>query len=94
MHTDGNAAIIAAIVGTVCVVLAVASWRALVRTGNRGIYYVIGAFGLMATKNLVKAVSLGTTGESTTTELLFSLSDLAAVLLFAWPLLRSMGVPR
>jgi Fe2+ transport system protein B len=89
---DGAPAIIAGIVATVCAVLAFASWRALVRTGNRGIYYVVAAFALLALKNLVKAFTLGTTGETETTELVFSLADLGAVVLFAWPLLRNVGV--
>jgi hypothetical protein len=94
VQTDGGASAIAAIVGTVCVLLAIASWRALVRTGNPRIYYVVAAFSVMALKNVAKAFTLGTTGETPPVELLFSLADLAAVLLFAWPLLRSVGVPR
>jgi hypothetical protein len=83
---------IAAIVATLCALLAVASWRALVRTGNRGIYWVVAAFCVMALKNFVKAFTLGTTGETPGEELVFSLLDLATVSLFAWPLLRRMGV--
>ncbi len=91
---DSVPAIIAGIVATVCALLAFASWRALVRTGNRGIYYVVAAFSILALKNLVKAFTLGTTGETEATELVFSLLDLTAVALFAWPLLRNVGVPR
>ncbi|GEM_PF-4606921 len=94
MALDAAPAVIAGIVGTVCTLLAFASWRALVRTGNRGIYWVMAAFTLLALKSFVKAFTLGTSGETETTELLFSLADLGAVGLFAWPLLRNVGVPR
>lgn len=87
-------AVIAGIVATVCAILAVASWRALVRTGNRGIYAVVAAFVVLALKNYVKAFTLGTGSETGAAELAFSLADLLAVSLFAWPLLRSVGVPR
>lgn len=82
---------IAAIVGTLCALLALASWRALVRTGNRGIYWVVAAFLVMSAKNFAKALTLGTTGETPTEELLFSMADLATAGLFAWPLLVRMG---
>jgi hypothetical protein len=90
----GYAALIAAVVATVCAILALASWRALVRTGNRGIYWVVAAFSVLALKGLVKSLTLSTGGESAEFELVFSLSDLLAVGLFAWPLLARRGIPR
>ena len=85
-------ALIAAVVGTVCLLLALASWRAMLRTGNRGIYFVIAAFLVMATKGFAKSFTLSAGAETPDAELVFSLFDLAAVGLFAWPLLRRLGV--
>lgn len=83
--------VIAAAVGTLCVLLALAAWRALLRTGNRGIYWVMAAFLVMALKSFVKALTLGTTGETPLEELIFSLMDLVTAGLFAWPLIVRMG---
>jgi hypothetical protein len=85
------AALSAGIVALLCGAIAVASWRAVVRTGNRRIQLVVAAFAILAAKNLVKALRLAS-GEpdSPTLELVFSLTDLAAVALIAWPLI----VPR
>jgi hypothetical protein len=91
----GIPAVIAAVVATVCAVLAFASWRAVVRTGNRAIQFVVLAFSVMAAKNLAKAVSLGSgTPESPELELVFTLFDVTAVSLFAWPILRTGSVTR
>ena len=81
------AAAIAGLAALLCGAIAVASWRAVVRTGNRRILLVVAAFAILALKNLVKALRLAS-GEpdSPTLELLFSLTDLAAVALIAWPL--------
>lgn len=84
-------ALIAAVVGTVCAVLALASWRALVRTGNRGIYFIVAAFGVLALKGFIKSLTLSTGGETAAVELAFSFMDLATVTFFAWPLLRRVG---
>lgn len=85
------AALSAGAVAILCGAIAVASWRAVVRTGNRRIQLVVAAFALLAAKNLAKAIRLAS-GEPDTPvyELAFSLADLAAVALIAWPLL----VPR
>jgi hypothetical protein len=82
------AAVSAGIAAVLCGAIAVASWRAVVRTGNRRIQLVVAAFAILGVKNLVKALRLAS-GEpdSGTLELLFSLTDLAAVALIAWPLL-------
>jgi Fe2+ transport system protein B len=91
----GVPAVIAGIVATVCAVLAVASRRALVRTGNRAIHFVVLAFAVMSAKNLAKAISLGSGArESPEIELLFTLLDLSAVGLFAWPILTGGSVAR
>jgi len=84
--------VIAAVVGTICLLLALASWRALLRTGNRGIYWVVAAFATLSFKNFVKAFTLSAGSETDALELIFSLLDLVAVSLFAWPLLRRFGV--
>jgi hypothetical protein len=86
------AAISAGIVAVLCGAIAAASWRALVRTGNPRIRLVILAFSLLAAKNLVKSVRLASGApESGGLELAFSLVDLAAVALIAWPLLMRGG---
>lgn len=82
-------AVFSAIVATVCAVLALASWRALVRTGNGSIGFVVAAFALMGVKALAKALSLGLFGsEGAELELVFTLVDVTVVGLFAWPILR------
>jgi hypothetical protein len=83
------AAISAGAVAVLCGVVAVASWRAVVRTGNPRIRLVVLAFSLLAAKNLVKSVRLASgSPEGAALELAFSLADLLAVALIAWPLLR------
>jgi hypothetical protein len=86
------AALIAGIVALLCGAIAVASWRAVVRTGNRRIQFVVAAFAILAAKNLVKSLRLAA-GEpdSAALELVFSLVDLFAVALIAWPLLVPRG---
>jgi len=82
-------ALIAAVVGTLCFLLAAASWRAMLKTGNRAIYYVMAAFAILGLKAYAKSYNLATVGqESPALELVFSLMDLSAVALFAWPILR------
>ena len=86
------AAISAGIVAVVCGAIAVASWRAVLRTGNRRIHLVVIAFSLLAAKNLLKSVRLASgTAEGAGLELAFSLIDLAAVCLIAWPLVIRRG---
>jgi hypothetical protein len=83
-------AVNAAIVATIAAVVAIASWRAMVRTGNRHIGFVAGAFALLSLKGIVKAYVLaGGNGEPPELEFAFSLVDLAVVGLVAWPLLLS-----
>ncbi len=72
----------------VCAVVALAAWRGVLRTGNRRIYFVVAAFALLAAKNLLKAVDLASGFDGgPTEELAFSVADLTAVGLIAWPLL-------
>lgn len=82
------AAASAGVVAVLCGAIAFASWRAVVRTGNPRIQFVVAAFALLAAKNLVKAIVLAEgRDESPLMELIFSLGDLVAVALIAWPLL-------
>jgi hypothetical protein len=91
----GIPAVIAGVVGTVCVILALACWRAMLRTGNRHIYFVMAAFTVLAVKAFAKAFMLASIGqEGPQVELAFSLFDLTAVGLFAWPILRRGGAGR
>lgn len=86
------AALSAGIVAVLCGAIALASWRALLRTGNGRIRLVVLAFTLLAAKNLLKSVRLASGApESGGLELAFSLVDLAAVALIAWPLLMRRG---
>ncbi|MEA3137568.1 MAG: hypothetical protein QOC71_1849 [Thermoplasmata archaeon] len=81
------AALIAGVVALLCGAIAVASWRAVVRTGNRRIQLVVAAFAILAAKNLVKSLRLAAhQPDSPALELVFSLVDLLAVALIAWPL--------
>ena len=81
------AAAIAGVVAVLCGAIAFASWRAVVRTGNPRIQLVVAAFALLAAKNLVKSLVLASGRDETAAmELAFSLGDLAAVGLIAWPL--------
>ena len=82
------------VVAVLCGAVAVAAWRAVVRTGNPRIRLVVAAFSLLAAKNLVKSVRLASGArESAGLELAFSLVDLAAVGLIAWPLLLRRRAP-
>ncbi len=82
------AAASAGVVAVLCGVVAFASWRAVVRTGNPRIQFVVLAFLLLSGKNLAKSIHLASgTPEDGVLELVFSLVDLAAVALIAWPLL-------
>ena len=82
----------AGLVALLCAVISAASWRAMQRTGNRAIGYVVAAFILLSLKNLVKALTLAAVGgETGWHELGFSLTDLVAVALIAWPLLLRRG---
>ncbi len=87
------AALSAGVVALLCSAIAIASWRAVVRTGNRRIQLVVAAFAILAAKNLVKALLLSSgRPESPELELTFSLVDLLAVALIAWPLLAPRRV--
>ncbi|HUR62355.1 MAG TPA: hypothetical protein VM286_08355 [Candidatus Thermoplasmatota archaeon] len=82
------AAVSVGLVALLCGAIAVAAWRALLRTGNTRIRNVVLAFALLAAKNLIKALHLASgSPESAALELAFSLVDLGAVALIAWPLL-------
>ena len=86
------AAVNAGLVAVLCGIIAGAAWRALLRTGNRAIGYVTVAFVLLSLKNLVKALRLAAgTPESSALEFTFSLFDLVAVALIAWPLVLHRG---
>lgn len=83
----GAAALNAGLVAVLCGIIAGATWRALLRTGNRAIGFVTIAFVLLSVKNLVKALVLASdVGEGPVLEFAFSLTDLVAVALIAWPL--------
>lgn len=85
-----SAGVVAVLSGSI----AVASWRAVVRTGNRRIQLVTVAFAILSAKNLVKSVNLAGGGEeSPLLELVFSLCDLTAVGLIALPLILPRGAP-
>ena len=89
------AAASAGVVAVLCGAIAIASWRAVVRTGNPRIQFVVAAFALLAAKNLVKCIVLASgRDESSAMELAFSLGDLLAVALIAWPLLARRGADR
>lgn len=80
-------AVVVGIVALLCAVVASGCWTAVVRTGNRRIHFVTIAFLLLALKNLVKAIDLAAGYQGgPSEELVFSLADLAAVALIAWPL--------
>ncbi|MEA3189879.1 MAG: hypothetical protein QOD77_461 [Thermoplasmata archaeon] len=82
------AALLIGAVAVLCGIVAVGCWRAVLRTGNRRIQLVAWAFALLAAKNLVKAAVMASGGEDGALELAFSLADLAAVGLIAYPILR------
>lgn len=71
-----------------CAGLSAASWRALVRTGNRMILWLVLGFALLGLKNAVKSYrAVADLPDSFFVEIAFSLADLAAVALMAWPVL-------
>jgi hypothetical protein len=84
-------AVNALLVAALAALVAAGAWRALLRTGNATIGYVVAGFLVLAGKNLLKAFLWGSVGEEAK-EVAFSLLDLAAVLLIAYPLvLRRRG---
>jgi hypothetical protein len=84
---NSPAAVAAGMVAIACLGVAAAAWRATLRTGNRNIVFVVAAFLVLGLKNLAKAAELLGGVESGLVELGFSLTDLLAVGLIAWPLL-------
>lgn len=74
-------------VATVSLLVAAGAWRALLRTGNGAIGYVVAAFLVLAGKNVAKALLWEGTGEAPAVEVAFSLLDLLVVGLIAYPLL-------
>lgn len=83
----GVVGIAAALAALTCGALSAASWRALVRTGNRSLGFFVAAFALLAAKNLVKSyVSLAELPHGPMLEGAFSIADLLTVVLVAWPL--------
>lgn len=79
--------VVAGLVSMVSLVVAGGAWRGLVRTGNKTMGFVLGAFVLIAVKNLAKATFLIGGFENTQTrEMIFSFMDLGAVILIAWPM--------
>lgn len=89
------AAASAGTVAVLCGVIAFASWRAVVRTGNKRIQFVVLAFLLLSAKNVFKAVHFASGApEDAALELVFSLVDLATVVLIAWPLVGGLGGQR
>jgi hypothetical protein len=75
-------------VAVLCGIVAVGCWRAMLRTGNPRIQFVALAFALLAAKNVAKTVTAAASLENDALELAFSLVDLAAVGLVAYPILR------
>jgi hypothetical protein len=87
--SPATAAASATIVAILSAVISLAAYRVLLRNGNRTLWYVIVAFGIIALKNLAKAgVLIGLGAEDTWMELAFSLADLAAVALIAAPIVK------
>lgn len=82
--------VVVAFVASIALVLAIIAYRARLRTDNQSLWFLVGAFGLMAIKGVLVAVALPThlIGHENL-ELVSALFDLAVVGLIAWPLLRS-----
>lgn len=91
MGPSAWASAVSAGVAVVCTLIALASLRATRHTGNGSILFVGAAFGLLALKGAVKAWVLSQGTDSFAWEIGFSLVDLAAVSLIAWPLVRTWG---
>lgn len=81
-------AITAGLVALTCIAVSIASRRALVRTGNGAIAYFVWAFALLGIKNAVKSYRAwsGLT-DTYAIESAFSIVDLVAVALIAWPII-------
>ena len=72
-----------------------AAWRALVRSGNPNVRFVVAAFLILGLKNLVKAALLvGVGSVSLGWEVAFASADVAMVAAIAWPLLSPRGGAR
>lgn len=69
-----------------CAALSAASWRALVRTGNGVLLWFTIGFALMGVKSATKSYrAFMDIPDSFVVEVVFSLADLVAVVLLAWP---------
>lgn len=78
-----------ALVGLLATVVTGASYRAMVRTGNPALGYVVAAFLVLALKSAAKLFFLVRIGDiAATWEIVFTLADVAMVALIATPLLR------
>lgn len=83
----GTVALAAGAAALTSALVAAASWRALVRTGNQTLGWFVLAFLLLAAKSAVKSGrAFADMPDSLLAESLFSLADLAAVALVAWPI--------
>lgn len=84
----GVVGLTAGIAALTCAGLSVASWRALVRTGNGMILWFTLGFGVMGVKNAMKSYrAFLDIPDSFFVEIVFSLADLVAVGLIAWPVI-------
>lgn len=81
-------AVSAGVVSTLSFLVSGAAWRALLRSGNPAVGYVVAAFLVLGVKNLAKAaLLLGPGSVSFAWEVAFGVADVAVVGLVAWPLL-------
>ena len=83
------AMLVVAFVAAIAFLLALIAYRAKIRTDNRALLFLVGAFALLAVKGILVAVALPThiIGHENL-ELVSALFDLGVVALIAWPLLR------
>ena len=76
------------LVGVLSLGVSAASYRAMIRTGNPTLGFLVVAFMLIGVKSVVKVWFLLGAGVPTLWEAIFTLADVAAFGLIAFPLLR------
>lgn len=82
----------AGLVALLSFVVSGAGYRAMVRSGNPALGYVIAAFLVLGAKNVVKlAFLVGVGSVPYAWEVAFVGADVATVTLVAWPFLRRLG---
>lgn len=86
----GVIAVAAGVTALTCGALSAASWRAMINSGNASLSWFTAGFAVLGVKNAAKSImGFAAAPGSEAIEGIFSLADLLAVALIAWPLVAA-----